>query len=245
MPVSFVATTGIFANATTTTLTLTVSVVRDEIDIAMILSKDNQVVTPPAGWTLIGEGNNTANQRYSLFWHRSDPDTDSGNHNFTKPTDNNLLFCGAVLRFWGCKRSGSPIDPGTISVSNNASSDTVTYATFDPTGTLLPDGTTQAFVVACGFYNNDLTTAGSIAGTDPTFANAADLETATGTDGSLFAYYGASSGAATGARSHSTTSTADDVNIGVMFGLLAENNLAFKRRDRNTYPQLATYGVNW
>jgi hypothetical protein len=35
-------------------------------------------------------------------------------------------------------------------------------------------------------------------------------------------YDGSSSGAATGARSHSTTSTVDDINIGVLFGLIAE-----------------------
>jgi hypothetical protein len=208
----------IIGNATTTTLAVvapTTGVIADDIFICGVLGKDNQVITAPANWTKFVEVNNTANQRATLAWKRVVGGDPGATFNFTKPTDNNLLFCGFIACFSGCLIAATPIDASTPTTSANASSDTVTYATFDP-------AETAAHVVAWGFYNNDLTTAGAIAGTDPTFTNRADLEVPTGTDGSQFMYDGSSSGAATGARSHSTTSTVDDINIGVLFGLIAE-----------------------
>jgi len=217
MAVGFRIAGALAANATTTTLAVvapTTGVVADDVFICAIQQNANQVVSPPANWTLILELNNTANQRCGLWWHRVVAGDAGATFNFTKPVDDNLLFCGVIACFSGCKNSGDPTTgAGTPTTSANASSDTVTYATFDPA--------IACHVVAVGFYNNDLTTAGSISGTDPTLTNRWDLETSTGNDGSIFGYSGDSTGAATGARSHSTTSTLDDVNIGVLFGLEA------------------------
>jgi hypothetical protein len=214
MAVSFQAVGALAANATTTTLNITApTLAADDIMIATILGKDNQTITAPSGWASVVAVNNTADQRTSIFWKRAVGGDSGASFAFTKPTDNNTLFCGVIAAFRGCLTSATPIDASTPTTSANASSDTVTYADFNPTET-------AAHVVAIGTYNQDLTTAGSISGTDPTFVNRWDLETGTGTDGSIFGYNGASSGAATGARSHSTTSTADDINTGVMFGLV-------------------------
>ena len=218
MAVAFKNAGALAANATTVTLACVApsGIVADDIMICAIMEKANQVISPPDGtWTKFVEVNNTANQRLTLAWKRAAGTESGGTFNFTKPVDNNLLFIGVISVWSGCKVGATPIDASAPTTSPNASSDTVTYATFDPTET-------AAHVVAVGCYNNDLTTAGAIAGTDPAFATRWDLESGTGTDGSLFGYSGSSTGAATGARSHSTTSTADDVNIGALFGLVEE-----------------------
>ncbi len=214
MAVSFITSGTLATNATTTTLGITAPACNvNDILIAVILGKDNQVITVPDGtWTKFIEVNNTVNQRITVAWKRATGS--GGTFNFTKPTDNNILFCGLIAVYRGCITSATPIDATTPTNSPNASSDTVTYATFNPTET-------NAFVVAIGVYNDDATTAGSISGTDPTFSLNFDEETNIGTDGSIFGYSGSSSGAATGARSHSTTSGVDAINIGVMFGLVA------------------------
>lgn len=215
MAVVFEQAGALASNAATTTLAVIApaTVNADDILITVILNKDNQVITPPDGtWTKFVEVNNTTAQRLTIAWKRADGTEAGGTFNFTKPTDNNVLFCGVMSRWSGCITTTSPVTgAGTPTTSANASSDTVTYATFDPA--------IACHVVAVGVYNNDLTLAGVIAGIDPILLNRWDLETNTGTDGSIFGYSGDSSGAATGARSHSTTSTADDINIGCLFGL--------------------------
>ena len=216
MAVAFRIAGALAANATTANLGVvspSTGVIIGDMFIASIYGNGNQVVTPPAGWTLIAEFNNGANMRTSVYWKPVVSAGDIGNtFSFTKPVDDNLLFAGVIYCFSGADTAA--IDAGTPSTSPNVSSDTVTYATFDPSET-------TAFVVAVGQYGDNATTAGAMSGTDPTFTLNSDLETAIGADASAFCYSGASSGAATGSRTHSTTSTADAVNSGVMFGLKA------------------------
>jgi hypothetical protein len=222
--VAFKSVGSIVGNATTTTLNIVspgTGYATNDILIAAINGKDNLQITAPGAqgnmgaWTIFAEGNNTANQRFTLACARATgDDADGDTFGFTKSTDNNLLFAGVISQWSGALTTGTcadALDATAESISNNASADDVTYATFDPTET-------NAFVVAIGFYNEDLTTAGSISGTDPTYTNRWDLEVPTGTDCSIFGYSGASSGAATGSRTHSTTSTVDAINIGVQFG---------------------------
>jgi len=213
MAVTFVAAGALANNATTVTLACIAPACNvDDILICSIGQKANQVISAPDGtWTAFNETNNTANQRCSLFWKRAT--ASGGTFNFTKPVDDNLLFCGVISAWRGCPGTGSPLD-GSATVSNNTSSDTVTYNTYDPVST-------TTHVVAIGFYNDDNTTAGSISGTNPTLTNRWDLETATGSDASIFGYSGDGNGSATGSRSHSTTSTVDAINQGVLFGLKA------------------------
>jgi hypothetical protein len=211
------------ANATVATLTVTApstGVIPGDIYIAFFLLKSTGATpvvapTPPGDWVEIVNTVAASNPDMAIFWRRVASGDEGASYTFTKSVDDNTLFCGFIAAFSGCLTSGNPIDASTPTTSSNASSDTVTYADFDPTET-------SAFVVAVGGYNEDNTTAGAISGTNPSFTNRADLETATGTDGSIFMYTGSSDGAATGARSHSTSSTVDAENMGVMFGLVAE-----------------------
>jgi len=214
MAVGFVNAGAIAADATTTNLAITAPVCSSgDILIACISGRNNQVVSPPDGtWTSILEVNHGSTYRVSLFWRRATGS--GGSFTFTKPVDDNLLNCGVIAAFSGCLASGSPIDATTPSQSLNATADTVSYADFNPTET-------AAYVVAVGFYKDDVTTAGSIAGTDPALTLRWDVETGTGADGSIFGYSGSSSGVATGARSHTTTSAIDAISVGIMFGLIA------------------------
>jgi len=225
MAVSFISVGALAANALTTTLSVVLpgSLSTNDILVISVLNKDNLVDTFPSAesdgvsaWTKFVEFNNTTAQRMTLAWARvTDGGLASGNTiDVTKPTDNNLLFCGCASVWRGALATADPTTgAGTPTTSANASSDTVTYATFDPL--------IACHVVAVGIYNNDNTTAGTISGTDPTLTNRWDLETGVGTDGSNFGYSGDSTGAATGARSHTTTSSTDDINIGCLFGLEA------------------------
>ena len=184
----------------------------NDILVAVFHQNDNLVLSPPDGtWTAIKEVNNTANQRCSIFWKRATADGAGQSFTFTKSADNNLLIFGLIFVLRGCRTDISPI-AAAASHSANASSDTVTYATYTP-GAI-------AHLIAIGLYNNDLTTAGAISGTNPSFANIADVESSVGADGSIFIYRGDSNGEATGSRSHSTTSTADAISIGVLVGFL-------------------------
>lgn len=218
MVVAFQAVGALAANATTAALACTgPACAVDDILIYAGMGKNNQVVGVPDGsWTKFVEINNTANQRATLAWKRAVAgDTGGISYAFTKPVDDNLLNIGVISAWRGCITTATPIDATAPTTDVAAvAADVVDYATFNPTET-------DAFVVAIGVYNDDATTAGAISGTDPTFANRWDLESATGTDGSCFGYSGSSSGAATGARSHTTTSTTDAINIGILFGLVA------------------------
>jgi len=199
----------------------------NDILIAVLLVKDNRVVSAPDGtWTMFVDSTNTTAQRVRIFWKRAT--ASGGTFTFTTPTKANNLFAGVISAWRGCITTATPIDATSPSISNNALSDTVSYATFNPTET-------TAFVVAIGVYNDDTTTAGAISGTNPAFTNRFDLETSTGTDCSMFSYSGTSDGAATGARSHTTTSGVDAINMGVLFGLVAEG----------TTPEQIRVDVSW
>ena len=225
MVVTFFAAGNLATNATTTTLNVVMpaSLATGDILIIAVLAKDNQVHTFPSSevdgisaWTKFVQFNNTTAQRMTLAWARVTNGANASGNTVavTKPTDNNVLFCGVASAWRGCVASGDPTtSAGTPTTSANGTSDTVTYATFDPS--------IACHVVAVGVYNLDATTAGSISGTDPTFVNRWDRETAAGSNGSIFGYSGDSTGAATGARSHSTTSTTDAISIGCLLGLEA------------------------
>jgi hypothetical protein len=207
------------ANATITSLSITApaaGVIPGDIFIAFCLSKSDQIVDPPiAGWTAVEIAGDLISQELSIYWHRVVAGDPGASFIFTKEFDDNILMCGFIAAFSGCLLVGNPIDAGAPSSSLNASSDTVTYASFDP-------AETDAFVVAAASYNEDQTAAGAVSGIDPTFTLRADLETAVGTDASMFMSTGPSDGAATGARTQAANSVIDAINIGVLFGLVAE-----------------------
>ena len=229
---------GVQQTISSATLTINVSslAVLNHIMIVSIMSKNNvESITVPAGWAKVVEVNWGASDehRTTIAWKRSDGT--EVNVDFSKTTnDGNLMVAGAA-GFSGCVTSGSPIS-GTATTSDNASSDTVTYATFTPGGA----GDT---IVANGFYADDQTTLTVITGIDPTFASNYDVETGSGTDGSVFMQSGPSiSGFPTGAKTHITTSTNDAVNLGVLFGLTGGGSAVVKFSATAT-AATAQYGV--
>lgn len=214
MPISFVAAGNIVGTVTLPQLSIVApACVADDILIAAINAKDNQQWTAPSGWTIFAEGNNTTAQRVTLAWKRAVTADSGATFVFTVPVDNNITYHGMISAWRGCITTGSPIDATAPTLSANASSDTVTYATFDSLQI-------SAYIVAIGFYNDDVTTAGTIASTDPILTSRWDLEDATGTDASIFGASGASTGSDTGGRTQTTTSMTDAINTGVMFGLV-------------------------
>lgn len=207
-------TSGADVATTTTTLTLVApTVVGDDIMIAFITANNNSVITPPASWALIRQDNNTAAMRTSCYWKRAAGNDSASNNAFTVA---GATVSYGIIGVWrGCIKGGSPI--GNTTVSANALSDTVTYATVTPR-------TAYGAIIAFGAYNLSATTAGAIAGTDPTLSNIVDVETATGNTASIFIYWGTNSGIATGARTHATTSTVDAINTGTLIELIAQND---------------------
>lgn len=212
MAISNVASGSAVATVTTTLALVAPTVLDNDIMIANIVTNDNVAVTLPADWALIRADNNTAAERGTLAWKRASGTFDSARSNSFTVAGTTLGY-GIITAWRGVKRDGNPI--GNNTASANALADAVTYATLTPQ-------TAHCAIVAVGFYQDDLTTAGAISGTDPTFANIVDVETATGNQASIFVYWAVATGIATGARSHTTTSTVDAVNLGYMFELIAQ-----------------------
>jgi len=218
MSVTYVGAGALAASATNASLPISAPACNaDDILVCALFLKASApecVGQEPAGWAPVDAASHSnGTNRICLFWKRAVGGDSGASFTFGKDTDDNLLFAGIISAWRGATATGNPFDSsGTPSYSDNASSDTVTYATLDPAA--------KCHVLAFGFYNNDLTTAGTISGTNPAYTNRFDVETGTGTDCSIFCYSGDSDGAATGARSHSTTSTADAISIGMQVGLL-------------------------
>jgi hypothetical protein len=220
MAVTFQAIGAIDVNSSTVTLAVVApTVVVNDIMICILIGKDNiDHSAPDASWTEIGtQTNNTTAMTTSHWWKRAVAADSGASFAFAKATDNNIFFAGVITSWRGAILSGSVIDVATPTVSNNASSDTVTYATFTPAFPMLT-------IIASGIYANDnITALGTISGTNPTLTNRYNVETGTGTDCAYFGFSGASVGAvATGARSHTTGSTNDAINQGWLFGIIEE-----------------------
>ncbi len=211
MAVAFQA-VGADVAATTATLSLVAPAALDnDIFIAHIMSNDNTVITLPQGWTLINGLNNTSAMRQTSAWHRAS--NESGATFVFGGFGGVLLEYGVILSYRGARIVGSPIAAGP-STSANVSADSVTYATYTPKSG-------NGLLIALGSYNLNATTAGAMSGTNPTFTTRLDVETPTGNTASLFAFDGPSSqNLATGSRTHTTTSTTDAINNGVVFELL-------------------------
>lgn len=214
MGVAFQA-VGSLAQSGAATVTITApTLVADDIMIAQVMETagTHAITSIPAGWTNFHEVSISAGVcRGTLCWKRAVLADSGATFDFTAGGASQMS--GVISAWRGCVTGVTPLDATAESVSTNAVSDSITYADYNPTES-------NAFVVAIGFYDQNNTTAGAISGTNPTFVNNYDLESATFSI-SFFCYSGASTGAATGARSHTTSSTTDAVNQGVMFGFVA------------------------
>lgn len=210
MTITFVAAGSAVQTSTTTLALVAPTLLVDDILIAQIISINNGAITAPdATWTEIQQANFTGS-RAALFWKRVITGDSGATFNFT--VAGTTTSYGILTHYRGVRYHGPAI--GTSTLSANASADNVTYATLTP-------HSNGGVVVACGFYAEDATTAGTVSGTNPTFnAPSVDVEQATLENASLFQSYGYSLGGATGAVTQSTTSTIDAVSAGVLFDLL-------------------------
>jgi hypothetical protein len=212
MPISFVAAGTAVAGVLTTLDLVAPTLAENDIIIAQIASNDNDAVAmPTAAWTVIQENNNGTGLRSTVAWKRALTADSGATFQFTGLAGTTVNF-GVLTVYRGVIPHGPAV--GTSTTSANISADDVTYATLTPRSN-------AGVIIACGYYQNDLTTAGAMS--DASFTNVVDEETPTGNDLSLFQYWAPSSGAATGALTHSTTSTADAVSNGDLFDLIADN----------------------
>ena len=207
MAITFIAAGTAVAGILTTMDLVAPSLAENDIIIAQLSSNDNDAVAlPSTAWTIINELNNGTGLRSSVAWKRALLADSGATFQFTGLAGTTVNF-GVLTVYRGVRPHGPAT--GTNTSSANASADAVTYATLTPLHN-------AGVIVACGHYQEDLTTAGALT----TFTNVVDVETPTGNDLSLFQYFIQSNGTATGAISHTTTSTVDAVNNGILFDLI-------------------------
>ncbi|MFZ2603151.1 MAG: hypothetical protein WAX79_04020, partial [Candidatus Omnitrophota bacterium] len=86
--ITYVASSAHVVNGTTATLTISkpTGTAENDIMIAVINQKANQVVSAPADWTLIGTINNGTLNQANVFWKRAGA-SEGASYNFTKPLD--------------------------------------------------------------------------------------------------------------------------------------------------------------
>ena len=210
MAASFVAAGSGLATTTTTLSLVAPAVINNDVLFALIVSNNNTAVVAPGDWTLVSDTVNTAAMRTYLGYRRIGDSASGATFAFT--VGGTTLSFGVIVAYRGCMLGGAVI--GSVTSSANASSDNVTYAT------LLPGGPNR-LLVAFGAYNLNATTAGAFSGTDPTFTQRVDIETATGNTASLFVHDGPSlTNIATGSRTLVSASTVDAINHGYMLDLV-------------------------
>lgn len=131
------------------------SLVIDDIMVAQIYTNAvlDDVISGPAGWTQIVQGNNTAAtpHRYSLWWKRAQAGDSGANHTFTK-TGSGAFIGGRISAWRGAGDPDNPFDTTTAAVQTNTTGSTnVTFPAYDPSGSDV-----QVAFFAFG-YNGDIT----------------------------------------------------------------------------------------
>lgn len=199
---------GAAVQTSTTSLAMSAPACQEnDILIAQIISINNTaIVAPTALWTEIQQANFTGS-RAAIFWKRAVTADNAAAFTFT--VGGTTTSYGLIYAWRGVKPHGNAI--GTSTISANASSDTVTYATQTA-------HSNAGVLVAAGFYAEDAIT--SLATISGFLAPTINVEQATLEDAALFMSYRQWIGGATGALSQTTTSTVDAVNAGVLFDLM-------------------------
>ena len=136
MSVTYVGAGGLQTSATAATINITApTCAADDILICALFLKSASaecVGQEPAGWASVDAGSHSnGTNRVCLFWKRAVGGDSGASFTFGKDVDDNVLFAGIISAWRGALTSGNPFD-GSPSYSDNASGDTVTYATLDP-----------------------------------------------------------------------------------------------------------------
>ena|SRR3990167_9425813 len=208
-----VATGALATNTTTVTLPVvspTCSV--GDALICFLLNKQdvNAISAPDGDWTEIAQVDIGTSGRLAAFL-RSSPDTGGTTYNFTKATDDNVLFIGVIQAYTPATLDATAAGTQTSGLAT----DDVTYPGFDPTAT-------ENRTIFAAYYLNDLTTfsAAMSADTNPDCTIDFDLETDVGLDASLAVTSGTNDGATIDSRSWASNSTTNAGTGGLVFALV-------------------------
>lgn len=181
----------------------------DDIAIMICAQADNVVCTLPAGWTIVDPTNNNGVNNERLFWAwkrltsgaESDP-------TITHTAGDSII--ARISTYRGVRTSGDPYDVKSVNASVGASA-TVTATAITP-------GNANSMIVFCGGQADNSAYSG-YSGTNPTFSEAIDNLTTTGTDASIFLADGIRTTAdSTGNRT--ATATRSFQNVGFMIALV-------------------------
>lgn len=223
--ITFVAAGAIAVNNTVTTQAVVAPACQaDDILIAALINKSgtaNTISAPDGTWTKIIEGRNVCTgsidrHGFAVFWKRAT--ASNGTYTFSKATDDNLTFGGAIVAYRGCMLNSSPLDAsGSAFATTAGSADNVTFPAFDPTAT-------NNETVFVAFYGNDLTTFGTAMSSDtnPDCTKRLDVESSTGNDCSIAICSGSNNGGSIAARTWASSATTDAGSSGVVFALVPQ-----------------------
>lgn len=226
MLVKFRAAGALAANATTNTQAITAPACEvDDILIAVVINKAlaNVISAPDATWTQIyqGPGNCTIandDHRAAIYWKRAT--ASGGAFTFTKVTDDNLLFGGAIIAYGGCRKRINPLDLTSTGVTVTAAANAnIAFPAFDPTDV-------RAEILYVGIYGNDNTTMASAmtpANLNPVCTVRLDVETNLGSDVTIGVTSGPTTdGSAIASRTWATAAATNAGSSGIVFGLVPE-----------------------
>ena len=233
MPISYVG-AGTAVQTVTTTLTIAghASSQVGDIHIAHIISINNTAITAPdATWFEISQANFTGS-RGAIFWKRLTA-TGAGSYDFG--VAGTTTSYGIVTAHRGCKKHGKPY--GAVTTSNNASADSVTYATIVP-------HSNSGVLVAVALYAEDATTPETVDGAVHVFAApTVDTEQATNEDATIaISFAPITTAAASGALGQVMASVTDAVNQGILFDLMSEETEAGSNVGGVLYPRRVRIG---
>lgn len=198
---------------------------RGDLLLAFIMNKGlANNITAESGWTQVFQSDvdcTTAADDHRVAIFRRFAAASTGNHTFTKATDDNQTFGGYILAYRGVNRT--PIDATAVtSTTTVGAADNVSFPAFDPTAE-------NAHIIYAAFYGQDATTfaAAMSSDTNPDCTLRSDQETSTGSDLSIAVTSGdTTDGSNIAARTWASNATTDSGNIGVVFALVPSANLA-------------------
>lgn len=223
MAITFNAAGALATNITTTTLPVVAPALSaDDIMIACLMNKSptaNTISPPDGSWAQVIQETNPgtiSGHQYAVFWKRATGGDSGATFNFTKATDDNVLFTGVIGAWTGALAAGDVLDAtasgATETTSNSAD---VAFPAFDPTAT-------DVHVIFVAFYGVDETTfnAAMSSDTNPDCTTRWDLETPSGTDATIACTSGNNDGSNIAARTWSHTGVGTGKHTGVVFAIV-------------------------
>jgi hypothetical protein len=224
--ITFVAAGALGTSTSGTSLSVVApTLAADDIMVCCIINKSvtANVISPPDGtWTAViaQEVNNCTlaadDFEYAVFWKRAGVGDSGATFNFTKASQDFVLFAGVIGAWRGAVASGSPLD-ATAAVRTNtaAQTDNVSFPAYDPTST-------DVHVIYIAFYGNDLVafSAAMSNDTNPDCTTRWSVESSIGNDCAIACTSGDNDGSSIASRTWASNATTDAGNTGIVFALI-------------------------